>query len=95
MVAFFLRGQCEVQQAVWDLSPAGAGLWDLFFIFKYLCVYMYVCVYVCFKTVSCSPGWPQTCYVAEDGLELLILLLLPLRSKDYRPALLCLFQGMF
>lgn len=25
--------------------------------------------------VPCSPGWPQTCSVAEDDLELLIFLL--------------------
>lgn len=32
----------------------------------------------------CSPGWPQTYYVAEEGLELLILWLPPLECWDSR-----------
>lgn len=35
------------------------------------------------RQVSCSPGWLQTCFVAEDDLALLILLLLP--SKPLFP----------
>lgn len=35
------------------------------------------------ETVLSSPGWPGTCYVAEDGIELEIYLLLPLKCWDY------------
>lgn len=30
--------------------------------------------FLLFETVSCSPGWPQIFHVAEDDLELLVLL---------------------
>lgn len=41
-----------------------------------------LCLY---DRISFSPGWPQTCYVAEDNLELLILLsLLPQCWGDIR-----------
>lgn len=33
---------------------------------------------------SHTPHWPQTCYVAKDDLELLILLPLPSKCEDYR-----------
>lgn len=32
------------------------------------------------------PGWPGTCYVAEDDIELEIYLFLPLKGWDYRYA---------
>lgn len=37
--------------------------------------------------VSCSPGWSWTCYVAEAGLEFLVLLALPFRTWDRRHVL--------
>lgn len=35
-------------------------------------------------SVSCSPDWPRTHYVAEDGFGFLISLPLPLNDWDYR-----------
>jgi hypothetical protein len=47
------------------------------------------CHHFCFviifwDKVSCRPGWSLTCYVAQDGLELLFLLRLSPKSWDYR-----------
>lgn len=48
----------------------------------WLCVFVYVCVCECewVGGAFCTPGcsfWPQTCYVAKDSLEFLILPALP------------------
>lgn len=34
--------------------------------------------------VSCNPGWHQTCYLAENDLELTFLPLLTVRCRDHR-----------
>lgn len=36
------------------------------------------------ERVSCNPDWPQTHHVAEDNLELLVLLPLPPGCWNYR-----------
>lgn len=50
--------------------------------------------------VSCSPGWPGTCYVAKAGLELLIflptpLVVLGLQACAIMPGPTTLFQVYF
>lgn len=35
------------------------------------------------RQVLCMPGWPQTCYVPQDVLELLILQSLHLKCQNY------------
>lgn len=44
----------------------------------------------------CIPGWLQTCYAAKSGLELLMLMPLPLECWDYscaQPHLLHVMLG--
>lgn len=56
-----------------------------FFLPSFLLVDMFVC-----DRVSCFPGQPQTLFVAENDLKLLILLALPPKYCDYCHAVLCL-----
>lgn len=41
-------------------------------------------LFVLGQGLSCNPGWPPTCYVAMDDLELVILLSPFLKCLDYR-----------
>ena len=49
--------------------------------------------------VSCIPGWFQTCYVASDGIELLVLLPLPKESQIkgayHKPGFILLIYILF
>jgi hypothetical protein len=45
--------------------------------------------HVFWDSVSCSPGWPQTCFIAEDDFELLILLPTSPKVRDYKCVPLC------
>ena len=58
----------------------------------YVCMYacMYICVYVCMYV--CITGSHVAISVAEDDLESLITLLLPLKCWNYRHALCCLIH---
>lgn len=56
------------------LSAGTAGVYPVCWIF-----------FLFSEIVSCSTGWPQALYVAEDDLEL-ILLLLPPECWGYRCA---------
>lgn len=35
------------------------------------------------QPVALNPGWPTTCCIVEDGLELVVFLPLPSRCQDY------------
>lgn len=53
----------------------------IFDFLRAFCRYLVMSWLFCFlrNRISCSPGWPGTCYIAEDGLEIMIYpsLLLP------------------
>lgn len=50
----------------------------------YVCLCVRACLCVCCDQVSGSSGCSQTSYIAEDGLELLLLLTQPLECQDFR-----------
>lgn len=54
---------------VWPASPSTTGLEA-----KDAWLFIYLLIYSLFRQVVSRPGWPPTCCVVEDGLELLILL---------------------
>lgn len=51
------------------------------------------------NVVSCIPGWSQACYVANDGLELLVFLSLPPESQItgayHKPSFILLIYMLF
>lgn len=89
----------KIKESSWDrsffLSPSSPSHYfepvSLYSLFRFL----FICC--CFThKVSCTLGWPQTPRVAEDVLELIMILLLPTpESWDYRHGPPCWAKCLF